>query len=70
MNGEYPMKVPGIDPFGSLLLALVFVFQAGQLPAQQDIPVVLNSIQMKIVRIPAGSFMMGSPRTEAERDKT
>lgn len=31
-------------------------------------PVVTNSIGMKLARIPSGSFMMGSPRSEAERD--
>jgi formylglycine-generating enzyme required for sulfatase activity len=70
MNGNEPMKTHGIHLPGAVLLALLLVLQVDQLPAQQDIPVVRNSIQLGLVRIPAGSFMMGSPRTEAERDKT
>ena len=30
--------------------------------------IITNSIKMKLARIPEGSFMMGSPRSEAERD--
>ena len=30
--------------------------------------IITNSIGMKLVRIPAGTFMMGSPRSEADRD--
>jgi formylglycine-generating enzyme required for sulfatase activity len=33
-----------------------------------DAQILTNSIDMKLARIPAGSFMMGSPRREAERD--
>ena len=33
-----------------------------------DSQIITNSIDMKLARIPAGSFMMGSPRSEAERD--
>src|SRR6516225_8788825 len=29
---------------------------------------ITNSIGMKLVRIPAGKFLMGSPATEAERE--
>ena len=35
--------------------------------AQDDPEVIENSIGMKLVRIPAGTFMMGSPRSEPER---
>ncbi len=31
-------------------------------------PIVTNSIGMKLAHIPSGKFIMGSPRTEAERD--
>ena len=35
--------------------------------AQDDPELIENSIGMKLVRIPAGTFMMGSPRSEPER---
>jgi len=31
-------------------------------------PVITNSVGMKLAQIPAGTFVMGSPRSEAERD--
>lgn len=31
-------------------------------------PIMTNSISMKLAKIPAGTFVMGSPRSEAERD--
>ncbi len=37
--------------------------------AQEKVEIVTNSIGMKLARIPAGTFMMGSPRTEPERDR-
>src|SRR6516162_540116 len=36
--------------------------------AQDGDKVITNSIGMKLTRIPAGKFMMGSPEGEAERD--
>jgi formylglycine-generating enzyme required for sulfatase activity len=36
--------------------------------ARADDKVLTNSIEMKLVRIPAGKFQMGSPETEAERN--
>jgi formylglycine-generating enzyme required for sulfatase activity len=36
-------------------------------PDQQDQKVVTNSIGMKLVRIPPGKFVMGSPKEEKER---
>lgn len=39
---------------------------AGPATAQQP-EVITNSIKMKLVRIPAGTFIMGSPRSEDER---
>ncbi len=35
--------------------------------AQDEIDLIENSIGMKLVRIPAGTFMMGSPRSEPDR---
>ena len=37
--------------------------------AQSDVKVVTNSIGMKLARIAPGTFMMGSPRNETERDR-
>lgn len=42
-------------------------FLSGSLRADEP-QVLTNSIGMKLVRIPAGTFVMGSPRKEAERD--
>ena len=36
--------------------------------AAEEPQIITNSIGMKLARIPAGTFMMGSPRSEAERD--
>ena len=33
-----------------------------------DVKIITNSIGMKLARIPAGTFVMGSPRSEAQRD--
>ena len=35
---------------------------------QSGSPVITNSIGVKLVQIPAGTFMMGSPKSESERD--
>ncbi len=35
--------------------------------AQDEIDLIENSLGMKLVRIPAGTFMMGSPRSEPDR---
>jgi formylglycine-generating enzyme required for sulfatase activity len=37
-------------------------------PASGTTPVLTNSVGMKLALIPAGTFVMGSPRSEAERD--
>ena len=55
------------------LLLLAFAGVAGGLPsaepdAKSDNKTITNAIGMKLVRIPAGSFTMGSPTTEAERE--
>ncbi len=46
-------------------LVLGFLLGSPMARAQETIT---NSIGMKLVRIPAGKFVMGSPATEAERD--
>ncbi len=48
---------------------VVLVVVASLHSAQAEEPkTITNSIGMKLARIPAGSFLMGSPRNEAERD--
>ena len=37
--------------------------------SQAEVQIIANSIGMKLARIPAGKFVMGSPRTEDERDR-
>ncbi len=55
------------------ILALIAALAATR-PANSDEPkistkpVITNSVKMKLAHIPAGTFMMGSPRSEAERD--
>lgn len=50
-------------------VTLVWLIVCGTTAAQTDSPTVItNSIGMKLVRIPAGEFMMGSPPSEPERD--
>lgn len=39
----------------------------GTSSAQDETEIIENSIRMKLVHIPAGTFMMGSPRSEPER---
>lgn len=49
--------------------ALWFVLAGGPRLANAETPqVITNSIDMKLAHIPAGTFMMGSPPREAERD--
>ncbi len=52
-------------------LALSVAFVIGLCPPvvlSDDVEVVTNSVGMKLARIPAGKFMMGSPRTEPDRE--
>ena len=49
------------------LSALCLIAQ-GPARGQDAAKEVTNSIGMKLVRIPAGKFVMGSPANEAERD--
>jgi formylglycine-generating enzyme required for sulfatase activity len=52
----------GIAAAGIAALALTLGLRAGEPP-----PTVKNSIAMEFVKIPAGSFLMGSPNTEQGR---
>jgi sulfatase modifying factor 1 len=51
------------------LAAFVMIALVAGIPSvwSQEPKIITNSIGMKLARIPAGSFMMGSPETEAER---
>jgi len=59
----------GVDPRVSLVwlmtVAVVLVLNSAR---ADDAQIITNSIEMKLALIPAGTFMMGSPRSEAERD--
>jgi formylglycine-generating enzyme required for sulfatase activity len=51
-----------------LLIMVTFFFQANDSSSQQpNIQTLTNSIGIKLVLIPTGKFMMGSPVTEKER---
>jgi formylglycine-generating enzyme required for sulfatase activity len=50
------------------LVATVLLVLSPIARAQDAQETITNSIGMKLVRIPAGKFVMGSPATEAERD--
>ena len=52
-----------IDSFAMAALIL-----APQSVRAEEPKTITNSIGMKLVLIPAGTFVMGSPRSEAERD--
>ena len=52
----------------TLILTLVALLAANRSSAQNDSETIENSIGMKLARIPAGTFMMGSPRSESDRD--
>jgi formylglycine-generating enzyme required for sulfatase activity len=55
--------------FSRTICFLAIAAMLGTPCAQSDDSQILtNSIDMKLARIPAGSFKMGSPRSEAERD--
>mgnify|MGYP002635913911 CR=1 FL=1 len=53
--------------FAALLVAALLVAGASVGRAQEP-KTITNSIDMKLALIPAGSFLMGSPRNEPERD--
>ena len=48
-----------------LTIALVAASRSAR---SDEAKIITNSIGMKLARIPAGTFIMGSPRNEAERD--
>ena len=50
------------------LLSLPVASERSEATALADDKVLINSIEMKLVLIPAGKFQMGSPETEAERE--
>ena len=63
------MKVIRLSRLWGLVLPLV-IFSTNLAVGQDELKVIHNSIEMKLVRIPAGTFLMGSPRQEADRDRT
>jgi formylglycine-generating enzyme required for sulfatase activity len=53
----------------TMALGITFVITLVPISAMAQAPKsITNSIGMKLTRIPAGEFMMGSPKSEAERD--
>ena len=63
------MKSIRIKPTWACLLTLTICGTAATALAQDKPQVITNSIGMKLARVPGGTFMMGSPRKEAERDR-
>src|SRR5207248_3176353 len=63
-TGEAVMKSPALVCLVALLLG---VLPAASLSGESA-KALTNSIGMKLVLIPAGKFLMGSPATEDERD--
>ena len=62
------MKVIRPSTLSVCILALAN-FATAVVLGQDEVQVISNSVEMKLARIPAGTFMMGSPRNEAERDR-
>src|SRR5216683_2612303 len=63
--------MPGRFLLGLLALTVGSLFAAigaDRLVAQARDKMITNAIGMKLVLIPAGKFLMGSPADEAERD--
>ena len=63
------MKVIRPSTLSVCILALAN-FATAVVLGQDEVQVISNSVEMKLARIPAGTFMMGSPRKEIERDRT
>ena len=63
------MKVIPISRLSVSVLTLAIFFTT-VVVGQDEVQLIRNSIEMKLARIPAGTFMMGSPRKEAERNRT
>jgi formylglycine-generating enzyme required for sulfatase activity len=60
------MNTPATSP----LAVVVMISSALCTPATaQQAQLITNSVGIKLARIPAGTFIMGSPRSEDERDK-
>ena len=51
-----------------LLMLLIAVWCEDSTHGQQPVKSITNTIDMKFNKIPAGTFMMGSPETETDRD--
>jgi formylglycine-generating enzyme required for sulfatase activity len=60
MRISMPMKRSGRILFGSLLLAAIVGWLTGRALGQEAGPNLTNSVGMRLVRIPAGEFVMGS----------
>ena len=56
-----------LSGFGIACLILLVPSAPAQDAAALKVEVVTSSIGMKLARIPAGTFQMGSPKTEVER---
>ena len=67
-------RQPAVRQMGwfAVLAATVLLVHSDHTALAQDKPakpaVITNSIGMKLVQIPSGEFVMGSPRNEAERE--
>lgn len=63
------MKVIRLNTLSVCILSLA-ILNTTTVVGQDEVEVISNSVEMKLARIPAGTFMMGSPRKEIERDRT
>jgi formylglycine-generating enzyme required for sulfatase activity len=70
IHGEPLFRLIEENPVPSLraTACLLLFLGVGAVRAQEANKPIVNSIGMKLVLIPAGKFMMGSPAAEAERD--
>lgn len=64
----YIIVSSGFTPLGSSRSSADEQTDEGSAKPNGQVRYFENSIGMKLARIPAGSFMMGSPRSESERD--
>ena len=63
------MKVIRLNTLSVCILSLA-ILNTTMVVGQDEVEIISNSVEMKLARIPAGTFMMGSPRKEIERDRT